>query len=87
MDQATIALCFGALAPSLRSQFSELGVKATPQQLTRWQAQADAIVRLFFGKLLTEAEVHKCRKRLMKQITEDLAEIAARQPAAANADD
>jgi hypothetical protein len=76
-----LSLCFGALAPSLRMQFSELGVKATPPQLTRWQAQADAIVQLYFGKLLTDSEVNKCRKRLFKQITEDLAQT----PTAANA--
>ena len=54
---------FGALAPPLHAQ---LGL---PRRRLRYlQECADGIVHLSVGQLLSEAETHRARRRLVKRI-------------------
>ncbi len=55
-----LTIHFGALAPPLTEQIKNLPEK--------YEENSQAITRLFLHGLLTEAETHKARKRLVKAI-------------------
>ncbi len=58
-----MTLVFGALAPKLHAQLQ------MPQRKLRYlQDCADGITNLAVGQLLTEAEVKRARRRLIKRI-------------------
>lgn len=54
---------FGALSPSLAEQ-----LKLPKRPLRYLQACADGIVTLAVGRLLTDAEAWRARRRLMRRI-------------------
>ena len=61
-----LKLCFGVLTKSVSKQIGELfGVEIS---LPDFDKDANAIVRVYTRGLITDAEVHKTRKRLMKKI-------------------
>lgn len=51
---------FGAMAPQLSEQIEGLD--------EQFDIDADCITRLLIRRLLTDSEVHKARKRLIKQV-------------------
>lgn len=58
-----IGILFGALAPKLHEQLQ------LPRQKLRYlQECADGIVALSVGGLLSDAEVHRARRRLVKRV-------------------
>jgi hypothetical protein len=64
----SFSVTFGAMAPPLHEQLKQLRGSLDP-----WQRDADAITRLSVHGYLTEAQVHKARKKLMKALTVKLA--------------
>lgn len=67
-----IGVRFGALAPSLAKQ---LGL---PRRRLRYlQDCADGIVNLSVGGLLSDAETHRARRRLLKRIVRTFAKELA----------
>ena len=63
-----LGLTFGAMVPPLREQLA--GVKAG--KVAHWQRDADAITRLAVRGLLPDAQVRKCRQKLMNQIAKEI---------------
>jgi hypothetical protein len=59
----TIHVVLGATAPLLAKQ---LGLSV--REVKHWQLDADAITRLAVRGMLSEAERHRARRRLVKQI-------------------
>jgi hypothetical protein len=62
-------LVFGATCPPL---WKQLGRKPSDPMCSMWQERADAITRLAVCGLLTEAERHRARKRLLARIVRNL---------------
>ena len=56
-------IAFGALVPKL---YEQLGLPK--RRLTYLQDAADSITTLAIGRLLSDAEVHRARQRLVKRI-------------------
>lgn len=66
-------LRFGALSPPLHEQVNEqTDMGLTADDLVKEQMLATSIVTLLLHSILTETEVHKARKRLMKRIDKTL---------------
>lgn len=65
---------FGGLAPPIAEQVAEQGLVMADAPVI--QADADAIVRLTIRGLLTAAEKHRARKRLMRKIVTAVAAAA-----------
>jgi hypothetical protein len=66
MEKVTLGIHFGALCPPIAEQAKESGVSlAEPERL---QGYADSITNLYFADILSQSEVDKARKRLMKLI-------------------
>jgi len=63
-------IIFGALAPKLGDQLKGIDVAKT--EVIHWQKDADAITRLAIRLLLSDAEIHKARQRLVKSINKEL---------------
>lgn len=63
-------LSFGALAAPIEEQMAAQGITATRVNIQHWQKDANAIVRLAVGGLLTEASVSLARRKLAKRIWE-----------------
>lgn len=63
-----LSISFGALSPPLVHQLSEQGVSIPVRKEYRLQKAADHIVTLAIAGYLSESEVNKARKRLMKDI-------------------
>ena len=62
-----ISVHFGALCEPLWEQ-----LECPPSWVAQHQAQADAIVKLHVGGLLTDRETHRARSRLVKKIVKTL---------------
>ena len=69
-------IVFGALAPKLHEQ-----IKISRRRLRYLQDCADGITNLAIGRLLSEAEVHRARRRLVKRIQHTFFRRAVRQDA------
>ncbi len=69
MRRQNFGLSFGALAPPLIEQVPELAAL----DALKFQQDADAITRLAVRGLLTEAEVHRARQRLVTRIAKEVA--------------
>lgn len=65
MVNVQLSITMGALAPPLSEQLTG---QLDEVSITNLQKLADAIVHLYIGGILTESEVGKSRKRLMKLI-------------------
>jgi hypothetical protein len=61
---------FGALCPSIDEQLRNQGLRLDIQPLARHMLQRDAneVTRLLVRCILTEAEAHKARRRIMQII-------------------
>lgn len=62
-DARRLSIVFGALAPKLHSQ-----LPLSRARLRHLQEHADGITALAVGGLLSDAEVHRARRRLMNRI-------------------
>ena len=71
-------LRFGANAPSLSDQLNEQipGVTFTPKELELEQKLSNAITLLGVSSILSESEVTRSRKRLMKRINKVVSTMA-----------
>jgi len=66
-----LELNFGASADSIEDQISTQGLKwkhTRTKAMPDFQVFADAITKLDLHHVLSDSEVHKARKRLMKSI-------------------
>jgi len=63
-----LTLHFGALVPSLTEQLTKAGVAVESKSLNQLQRDADAVVRLTVRGLLTDSEINRVRRKLMKKI-------------------
>ena len=54
---------FGAMSPELYEQ-----IDASPDEVELEQKLADAITLCFIHEVLTDSEVHKARKRIVKML-------------------
>lgn len=63
-----VKITFGALAPTIADQIKQQGAEAAGQLLNQWQRDAKSITRLALRCLLSEAEVTRARRRLMRDI-------------------
>ncbi|MBF1637590.1 MAG: hypothetical protein HXO49_03575 [Prevotella sp.] len=61
---------FGALSGSIKEQVEAQGFGISEMAGEKFDNCSRAIMRLMFADILTEGEVDKARRRLMKQITE-----------------
>ena len=68
-------LVFGALTPKLHEQ-----LKLPRRQLRYFQECADSITTLSVGRLLSDAEKHRARKRLVKRIRDTFFKAAGLAP-------
>jgi bisphosphoglycerate-independent phosphoglycerate mutase (AlkP superfamily) len=71
---------FGALSPSIAEQIADQGFFLNKAQAKRFQAFADATVRLHVNGFLTDGEVHKARRRIMRDLRTAI-EVDAPKPA------
>ena len=63
-----LAITFGALAPTIADQLRQQGAEAAGQLVNQWQRDAKSITRLAVRCLLSEAEVTRARRRLLRDI-------------------
>ena len=61
---------FGSLAPPIEDQLRDQGLQLDMIPLSRHQLQCDTheVTRLFVRGILTEAEAHKARRRILQII-------------------
>lgn len=73
MKPTTLAIRFGAMAPTLRAQLLEQKVIGIPYSvLTTFQHDADALTRLSIRGLLPARTVSAARQRLIKRICKQI---------------
>ena len=70
-----LKLHFGALAPSIRKQLSDQGFKFRGARISALQEKQTAIIRLYLGGIISDAEKERANKRLFKQIKEHVLEM------------
>ncbi len=70
MSTIKLHVQFGALCPSIDEQLRNQGLRLDIQPLARHMLQRDAneVTRLLVRCILTEAEAHKARRRIMQII-------------------
>lgn len=71
-DMDRFDLSFGATSPTLGEQLREYGLKIDPMALSRFQKIADGITLASIHGILTMAETHRARRRLVKAIAKDV---------------
>lgn len=62
------SISFGALSESLLKQIDQQNHTAPSGLIAAWQKDADSICRLRIRGIMTDAEAHKAKKRLFKDI-------------------
>lgn len=77
----TLDLTFGALAPPLKRQVGARGLVFPRRMGSLLQREADAISLLHVRGRLTDGEARACRRRLVKEITNQVRSMKVR-PAA-----
>lgn len=70
----TIGVRFGALAPPIYEQLD-----TDEELMAHYQMDADAVVRLAVRGMLSEAETHRARKRILKRVIREYREWERRQ--------
>lgn len=66
----TLSLHFGATAAPLKEQLKKTtGATWADDALDHLQKDADSITRLFIRGLITDAQAHRARQKLMNKIT------------------
>ncbi len=70
MSTRNLHIQFGALCPPIDEQLRNQGLRLDIQPLARHMLQRDAneVTRLLVRCILTEAEAHKARRRIMQMI-------------------
>jgi len=63
-----VGIKFGALAAPIAEQLEQQGSRLRSPDVTLVQDWADAIARLSIAGILTEAETHRARGRIMKRL-------------------
>jgi hypothetical protein len=73
-EQAAVNLriSFGAMSKPLHEQIVEHGISVTEKEMSHYQKDAAAIVRLRIRGLLSDKETDNARNRLMKSIVKHL---------------
>ena len=64
----SLELSFGALSDPIRTQLDAQNVTADRDEISHWQRDADAIVRVAVRGLLPDSQIRQARKRLLKRI-------------------
>ncbi len=64
-----IVIRFGALCSSIRKQINSQGFYSSDENFERWEKNSADITRLHIWGLLTDSEVRRARKRLLKMIS------------------
>jgi hypothetical protein len=66
----TLSLHFGATASPLKEQLKKMtGATWAADALDHFQKDADAVTRLFVRNLITDAQAHRARQKLVNKIT------------------
>lgn len=78
MIQRNIHIEFGALCPPIEEQLRSQGLRLDMQPLERLKLRQDAeeVTRLLVRCILTEAEAHKARRRIMQIIKKQAKPLA-----------
>lgn len=63
-----LGIAFGGMAKPIREQLRDQGMTAAKQLLDQWERDAGAITRLAIRCVLSESEVSRARRRLLKDI-------------------
>jgi hypothetical protein len=63
-----LSLHFGAFVPALAKQLAESGLQVDKRYLEQLQRDANAVVLLLVHGLLTDSEINRVRRKLMKKI-------------------
>ena len=74
MEQRTISVSLGALAPDLKKQLK--GFRVKKDILEHLQKDADAITRCAMRELSTDSQTHMMRGKLMKKIQKAVSEVS-----------
>jgi hypothetical protein len=64
-----VKLAFGAISPKISEQLKKQGFKYDKEEVSHFQKDADAIVRLRVRGLLPSAQVDKCFQKLINKVT------------------
>lgn len=67
-----IGFHFGALSDSIAEQIKKHGFKSNAKDVLRFDAQADAIVTLSMGGILTDSAKDKCLSKLHANIVKHI---------------
>lgn len=65
-----LTIRFGGLSDPIAKQLKEQGFKCS--RIKKWQADADAIFRLYMGGYISESLVTKARRRLLKGLEREI---------------
>lgn len=66
-------ITFGALAPEIKEQLDEAGLRYEEKDADVWNGHAKAITRLHIGGLIPDGQAEKARQKLAKKIGESVA--------------
>ena len=87
MSTRNLHIQFGALCPPIDEQLRDQGLRLDLEPLARHMLQRDTneVTRLFGRGILTEAEAHKARRRIMQIIKKQAKPLATHpHPGASN---
>ena len=78
MSTRNLHIQFGALCPPIDEQLRDQGLRLDLEPLARHMLQRDTneVTRLFGRGILTEAEAHKARRRIMQIIKKQAKPLA-----------
>lgn len=66
-------ITFGALAPEIREQLDEAGLRYEEKDAEHFNRDAEAITRLHLRNLIPNGQAEKARQKLVKKIGEAVA--------------
>jgi hypothetical protein len=70
--EGKIGIYFGAISKPIIEQLIEQGVTMIPSKINLMQEMADSLTLLYLQQIITNTEVHKARRRLMKRIKKEM---------------
>lgn len=70
-----VKLAFGAMSPKISEQLDKQGFLYQEEDISHFQKDADAIVRLRVRGLLPEGQIEKCHQKLVKKIGQHIASL------------
>lgn len=82
MTEHRFQIEFGALAPPIEDQLRDQGLKLDMEPMARALLQRDTheVTRLFVRGILTEAEAHKAKNRILQIIKKQVRPLRPPQP-------